>query len=371
MYIVDKDNNRIQKVSQHTFQSLGIHEREHLQEWIANEPQCLGEELLIIQKEFSGFDDTKERLDLLALDKSGNLVIIENKLDDSGKDVTWQAIKYASYCSTLSKQDIINIYQSYLGNNKSAEDSLSDFYDGKDLTEIQINGSNNNQRIILVAANFRKEVTSSVLWLLNNGINIKCFNVSPFILANQIFLDFQQIIPIKDTEDYMIKIATKNKEESQNNEATRIRHKNRKEFWNLFIDYNKNYGGLYKSSTGTEEPVLVKSLKGFSGVNVQIHIVKDKSRCEIFINSQTKDKCKQIFDYFYSKREDIKKYFEDNIIWLRQDDCKTCSIRIERDLSYLNSEEHNSIFKFFTECANQMIKVFGKYASEYNTNNIN
>lgn len=36
MYIVDKDNNRIQKVSQHTFQSLGIHEREYLQEWIAN-----------------------------------------------------------------------------------------------------------------------------------------------------------------------------------------------------------------------------------------------------------------------------------------------------------------------------------------------
>jgi hypothetical protein len=27
------------------------------------------DELLIIQKEFAGFDDTKERLDLLALDK--------------------------------------------------------------------------------------------------------------------------------------------------------------------------------------------------------------------------------------------------------------------------------------------------------------
>jgi hypothetical protein len=29
----------------------------------------LGEELLIIQKEFDGFEDTNERLDLLALDK--------------------------------------------------------------------------------------------------------------------------------------------------------------------------------------------------------------------------------------------------------------------------------------------------------------
>lgn len=31
--------------------------------------------------------DTRECLDLLALDKDGNLVIIENKLDDSGRDV--------------------------------------------------------------------------------------------------------------------------------------------------------------------------------------------------------------------------------------------------------------------------------------------
>ena len=39
--------------------------------------------------------------------------VIENKLDDSGKDVTWQVLKYASYCSSLTKQNIIDIYQKY------------------------------------------------------------------------------------------------------------------------------------------------------------------------------------------------------------------------------------------------------------------
>jgi hypothetical protein len=48
------------------FAELGFHDREHLQEWLANEPTALGEELLIIQKEFDGFDETNERLDLLA-----------------------------------------------------------------------------------------------------------------------------------------------------------------------------------------------------------------------------------------------------------------------------------------------------------------
>jgi RecB family endonuclease NucS len=90
-----------------------------LQEWIANNPECLGEELLIIQKEFDGFNDTNERLDLLAVDKQGNVVVIENKLDDTGRDVTWQVLKYASYCSTLNKEQVAKIYQDFLNKAKT------------------------------------------------------------------------------------------------------------------------------------------------------------------------------------------------------------------------------------------------------------
>src|SRR3978361_1691579 len=111
MYQINKTTNRISKLETKTFSDLHFKEREHLQEWIANNPESLGEEILIIQKEFNGFNDTNERLDLLALDKQGNLIVIENKLDDTGKDVTWQALKYASYCSTLKKDQIAKIYQ--------------------------------------------------------------------------------------------------------------------------------------------------------------------------------------------------------------------------------------------------------------------
>ncbi len=142
MYIIDQTSNSLTKIEQTSFKALKLEERKHLQEWIAKEPSSLGEELLIIQKEFDGFSDTRERLDLLALDKDGNLVVIENKLDDSGRNVTWQAIKYASYCSSLTKQDVIDIYQKYLGETASAEESLSDFFDGRDLSDVEINIGN-------------------------------------------------------------------------------------------------------------------------------------------------------------------------------------------------------------------------------------
>ena len=93
MFTVNQQTNRISPIKTKRFSELGFTERKHLQEWLVHQPDALGEELLIIQKEFEGFDDTRERLDLLALDKDGHLVIIENKLDDSGRDVVWQVLR--------------------------------------------------------------------------------------------------------------------------------------------------------------------------------------------------------------------------------------------------------------------------------------
>ena len=126
MYKINKTSNNVVKLEQRLFKELHLKEREHLQEWIAKNPEMLGEELLIIQKEYDGFNDTNERLDLLALDKDGGLVIIENKLDDTGRDVVWQALKYTSYCSTLTTSQIIKIYQSYLERKTQYESWLDE-----------------------------------------------------------------------------------------------------------------------------------------------------------------------------------------------------------------------------------------------------
>jgi len=63
MFIIDENNNAATAVAPQTFAGLGFRERDHLQEWIAKNPAMLGEEdgLLIIQKEFAGFDETRER----------------------------------------------------------------------------------------------------------------------------------------------------------------------------------------------------------------------------------------------------------------------------------------------------------------------
>src|SRR5690606_27951557 len=94
-----------------------ILERQHLEKWIEKNPELLREELLIITNEYDKFDKTKERLELLALDREGNVVVIELKRDDSGKNVDLQALKYAAYCSTLTLDGLTSIYKDYCDRN--------------------------------------------------------------------------------------------------------------------------------------------------------------------------------------------------------------------------------------------------------------
>ena len=108
MYKVNAEDRQLIPLIPKSFGDLGVMERFDIQEWIEKTPSILGQELLLIAKELplpSGI-----RLDLLAIDKQANLVVIELKRDESGRDVEWQAIKYTSYCSTFSQDEIFGYY---------------------------------------------------------------------------------------------------------------------------------------------------------------------------------------------------------------------------------------------------------------------
>ena len=87
------------------------------------------------------------------------------------------------------------------------------------------------QRIILLAAKFRKEVTSTVIWLLNYEIRLQCFRASPYSMQDSLFINFEQIIPTQEAEDYMIGMAEKAQDEIKSQgEGTAM-----KEFWTKLI----------------------------------------------------------------------------------------------------------------------------------------
>ncbi len=364
MFVIDANTNSITALTRKTFAELGFKERAHLQEWIAGNPDSLGEKLLIIQKEFSDFSETNERLDLLALDKEGNLVIIENKLDDSGKDVTWQALKYASYCSTLTKEEIRTIFQKYLevnSNGKSAIDVLSEFYDDADYSEINLN-QRMTQRIILIAANFRKEVTSTVLWLMNFNIQMQCFKATPYELNNQHFLTLDQIIPTKDAQDYVISMTNKAQEEYKTEEEVKNRHKIRLEFWAVLLREIKGKSTLFQNSNPVKDHWLVAGGTNIAGLSYQFVITMTGASVLMNFGRSSTEENKTLFDALYAKKDALESKFGNVLNWERLADKKSSKISFSLpSVNYFNKEEWPQIIDFLILNINKLESATREY----------
>jgi hypothetical protein len=368
MYLIHKDKNRVERIKKQTFTDLGFRERDHLQEWIANDPSVLGEDILIIQKEFSGFSDTNERLDLLALDKQGNLVIIENKLDDSGRDVTWQALKYASYCSGLTKENVRTIYQDYLtrrGEAETAEERLSAFFDDAEYDELEIN-KGLSQRIILIAANFRREVTSTVLWLLNYRLRVQCFKVTPYTMGEQLLLNFEQIIPMRDAEEYVVRMAEKTKDDFETQNVA-PRYSVRVKFWQQLIQEMNARTELFQHINPSKYSDL-GAASGLGGVSFRFVITKRFARAEIYIDRKDKAENELVFDHLYARRGPLEEAFGETLEWERLEGKRACRIKAEKAANVFEQGQWPEMIAFMADRMVRFERVFKEPVREAGRN---
>ncbi len=368
MYRIIRNEQRIEKLTLRGFSELGLAERPDLQEWIVKEPGVLNEDLLIIQKEFAGFDGTDERLDLLALDEDGRLVLIENKTDDSGKDVVWQALKYASYCASLTKGDIVEIYQNYLDRycgGGNAEENIRDFLEVSNLDEIALNPGS-EQRIVLVASNFRKEVTSTALWLLSHGVYIQCFRMNIYEYEKDLFLVSDQIIPVPEIKDYTVSLAKKEADQKINNEEIKNRQKMRFSFWERALgEFKKSNINLYNGVNPTKDNWL-NAGSGISGIVYVLVFNQSEARCEISINLGGKDYNKEFFNILEKSKEKIESAYGNSLIWDKMDNKKSCIIRVIKKENCYEEERWADIIKWMIFNIGKMQEVFDDHLKKTN-----
>ncbi len=206
------------------FAQLGLQERRDIQEWVAANPGIMGEDLLIVTKEFSSFDRTSDRLDLLAVDANGKLVVIELKRDDTGTDAYWQAIKYASYLRRASQEEIISMLAAHARVPEAdAGATLLEHLGADDLDSL-----NNDQRIILASHRFAPAVTSAALWLNEKvpGENlVTCVQLTPYRdeKTDSLYLHANTIIPVPGEEEYVVQIGDRKVQNGASSFAANLR----------------------------------------------------------------------------------------------------------------------------------------------------
>jgi len=279
IYLVDPQTRVPQAVEPARFEDMGIKERQDFQEWVAAHPSLLGEELLVLATEFSRFErGNRRRADIIALDKNGALVVIELKLRLDGELADLQVLRYAAFCSSMTSEQVVEQLAEFTGTDPSeAEEKILQFVESEELPALE-----GKPRMIVAAGSVNdQELTTTVLWLRNFGLDISCVELTPYRLQGyrDIVLVPRVIIPLPEARDYMIGIEKR--EISKLAEArTRMEYLH---FWERVVTAFSSLNSKLNVSSLRNSP-YIQIPTGIGGVHYEWVIRKRKRSLDVCLH---------------------------------------------------------------------------------------
>ncbi len=228
-------NTAIAAVPTTSFSAVGLQERGDLQRLLKEHIAIVSPETLVIAEEFGAWDASYRRIDLLGVSRDGSLVVIELKRDDTGAHMELQALRYAAMVARMTFDQAVNAYHSYLSRQPSVvasaqADRRTAATDGRAPGTSREEGRAKlleflgwdepdeaafaqDVRIVLVAADFSRELTTSVMWLNERDLDIRCVQLRPYQLGDQLLMQVEQVIPIREASEYQVQVREKARQE--------------------------------------------------------------------------------------------------------------------------------------------------------------
>jgi hypothetical protein len=188
-------------------------ERGDLQRLLRSDIAIISPNTLVIAEEFGEWEDSQRRIDLLGIDQEANLVVIELKRTDDGGHMELQAIRYAAMISTMTFDRAVELYAEFLSRTGSDLDARTSLLDFLQWDEPDEDSFAQYVRLVLAAADFSKELTTAVMWLNEQGLDICCVRIKPYSYDGKVLADVQQVIPLPEAEEYRVRIKEKQQRE--------------------------------------------------------------------------------------------------------------------------------------------------------------
>ena len=215
LYRVDEDSGSLTEIGPAALSGEGLQERGDLQRWLSDHPGALEPGLFTLAEEYGEWADSSRRIDLLALDADGRLVVVELKRDE-GPFMDLQAIRYAAMVAHMTFAQAVAAHARYLadrGAEGGAEARILEHLGADDGAEQEIASA--RPRILLAARDFPRELTTAVLWLRDSGLDIRCVRLLPYRVGDALLLHAAQIIPLPEAGDYLVRIRDREAEQGQ------------------------------------------------------------------------------------------------------------------------------------------------------------
>lgn len=243
-----------------TFEAQGLKERADIQRLLKAHIEALDADLLVLAEEFGDWVDSSRRIDLLCLDTDANLVVVELKRTEDGGHMDLQALRYAAMVSTMTfDQAVSTLARSRNRTAPDLEAARAAILSFLDWTEPDEDSFAKDVRIVLASADFGKELTTTVLWLRERGIDIRCVRLRPYKMENgPLLVDIQPLIPLPEAADFQTRVGAKQAAErrqraTQNDQLYR--------YWAALLDQAK----ACNAPLANRAPVSGNWLGGSSG----------------------------------------------------------------------------------------------------------
>lgn len=214
MSLFEISGDGILRHSASSFAELHLRERQDLQQLLLKDISPIDPDLMVIAEEYGNWEDARRRIDLLAIDKEGRLVVVELKRTDDGGHMELQALRYAAMIAAMPLDEVISAFGRFLERTRpeqklNARQELSSFLEqDEDSLELA-----SEVRIILVSRDFGREITTAVLWLNKfEPMDIRCVRLVPYEVNGSVLLDVEQIVPLPEAEDYQVRLRRKDQE---------------------------------------------------------------------------------------------------------------------------------------------------------------
>ena len=180
-----------------------------LESWLIANPALAGEPLLILGSQLAEFAEDKDRLDVLAVDKQGEIVLIELKVDGQFRLTDLQALAYAAGYAGLRTDHFAEILRKRLESEggssvavERAKEAIVEFVDVLD--EFEEWRPTPQVRIKLLAPGYPKRVLQTVKWLGDvYGMPIEAIQVQLYEDAGGRYqLTFERLLPLKSEDAF-------------------------------------------------------------------------------------------------------------------------------------------------------------------------
>ena len=161
-----------------------------LEEWLESNPGGILEDgpLLIIGRQVP--TDLGKSIDLLGVDREGNVVVVELKRDRTPRDVVAQALEYAAFAAKLDAAALEGILGEYRPDEPlGLAEQHREYFKQSEAVAF-----NKDQRIVIIGQQVTPEIRQTALFLGSKGVQVTCVEFTFFQAAGGGRLLSQEIV---------------------------------------------------------------------------------------------------------------------------------------------------------------------------------